>query len=119
MHFRSTLAWRWTVVTLFIALFAPALISQPSIHINKRPVAKFKTAFAHDDDGKKKGLSRDQIAREAEVWHQINRRRLEQTHALGAEALTADFSNQDINDISVIQDDGRLVIPANPFDLNG
>ncbi|MGH9855265.1 MAG: hypothetical protein ACREBD_35980, partial [Blastocatellia bacterium] len=118
MLFRSTRVWRWTVVTLIVTLSAPALISRPSAQINKRPDVNHGAAFAHDDDGeKKKGLSREQIAREAWIWHEINRRRLAESHALGAEALTTDVINQDINDISVLQDDGRLVIPANPFDL--
>src|SRR5262249_27177251 len=119
MVLRSAQVWRWIVITLLITLSAPALISQPSTRTNIRPGAKFKTAFAHVNDGKKKGLSREQRAREAEIWHELNRRRLAETHPLGAEALTADFSNQDINDISVIQDDGRVVLPVNLFDLSG
>src|SRR5215813_10578587 len=119
MFFPSTRVWRWIAVTLIVALFAPALFSLPSNQTNKRPAVEFKTAFAHESGGKKKSLSREQIAREAEVWHEINRRRLAQSHALGAEALTADFINQDVNDISVIQDDGRVVTSANPFDLSG
>src|SRR5262245_31043221 len=119
MFFRSTYAWRWMVVALLIALSAPTLISQPSILINKNSAARFKGAIAHDDGGKKKSLSREHLARDAEIWHEINLRRLAQSHALGADALAADFANQDINDISVIQDDGRLVISSNPFDLGG
>jgi uncharacterized protein (TIGR03437 family) len=117
MVFRSTHVWRWIAITLIVALFAPALITLPSTRTNKGPFVKFKTNLAHHTGGKKNGLSRQQIAREAELWHEINRRRLAETHALGAEALTADFINQDINDISVIQDDGRVIIPPNPFDL--
>ncbi len=117
MFFRSTRVWRLIAVTLIIALSAPALISQTSTR-NKRPADKFRSAPAHHDSGKKKGLSRDQIAREAEIWHEINKRRLAESHALGVDALTADFINQDINDISVIQDDGRVIISENPFDLN-
>ena len=119
MVFRSAHVWRWIAITLLITLSAPALISQPSTRTKIRPGAKFKTAFAHVNDGKKKSLSREQLAREAELWHELNRRRLAETHILGAEALTADFINQDINDISVIQDDGRVVTPPNPFDLSG
>ncbi|HKE03640.1 MAG TPA: hypothetical protein VKE91_06255 [Blastocatellia bacterium] len=119
MFFRTTRVWRWIAVTLLITLSAPALISQPSTRTNKQSGVKFKTAFAHGADGKKKSLSREQLAREAELWHELNRRRLAETHPLGAEALTADFINQDVSDISVIQDDGRVVTPPNPFDLSG
>src|SRR5262245_23363107 len=119
MFFRTTRVWRWIAVTLLITLSAPALISQPSTRTNKQSGVKFKTAFSHGAEGKKKSLSREQLAREAELWHELNRWRLAETHPLGAEALTADFINQDVSDISVIQDDGRVVIPANPFDLSG
>jgi uncharacterized protein (TIGR03437 family) len=119
MFLRNTRAWRWIVVALLIALSAPTLISRPSTQINNRLGAGSAAAFAHDGDEKKKGLSREQIAREVWIWHEINRQRLKQSHALGAEALTTDVLSQDINDISVILDDGRFVIPPNPFDLNG
>lgn len=114
MFYLDTRVWRWIVVTLLIALSAPALISRPSAQIKNRLGGKYGAAFLHDDGVKKKGLSRDQIAREAWVWHQINQQRPEV-----ADAFAPEFINQDVNDISVIQDDGRLVIPANPFDLNG
>ncbi|MGE0128556.1 MAG: hypothetical protein AB7U82_10795 [Blastocatellales bacterium] len=114
MFYLDSRARRWFVVALILAFFAPALISRPSVQTNKRLAARHAAAFMHDDGEKKKGLSRDRIAREAWVWHQVNQQRLEQTNA-----LAADFINQDINDISVIQDDGRLIIPSNPFDLNG
>ncbi len=114
MSLRNSRLRRWVIIALLIALSVPTLISQPSTQINKRLAAGRAAAFAHDDGEKKKGLSREQIAREAWVWHQVNQRRLEEMNA-----LTTDFINQDINDISVIQDDGRLVIPANPFDLSG
>ena len=117
MFFRSTHVWRWIAITLICALFAPALISLPSTQTTKGPFVKFKSTIAHHIGGKKNSLNREQLAREAELWHEINRRRLAETHALGAEALTADFINQDINDISVIQDDGRVIFPPNPFDL--
>jgi len=119
MSYHNIRVWRWIVVTLIITLYAPTLLSRPVARTNARPAAKFKSAVAHHPDDKKKGLSREQIAREARIWHELNRQRLEQSHALGAAALTTDIINQDTNDISVIQDDGRLVIPANPFDLNG
>jgi uncharacterized protein (TIGR03437 family) len=113
MSLSSSRARRWIVVALIGAFSAPALISQTPTQINNR-FASGQAAFVHDDGEKKKRLSREQIAREAWVWHQINQQRLEEMNA-----LTADFINQDINDISVIQDDGRLVIPPNPFDLSG
>lgn len=119
MFLRNIRAWRWIVVALIIALSTPALTSQPSTQINKRLGSGHAAAFAHDGAEKKEGLSREQIAREVWIWHEINRQRLEQSHLLGAEALTTEVPNQDINDISVIQDDGRFVIPPNPFDLNG
>ncbi len=119
MVLRNTRAWRWIVVMLLIALFAPTLFTRPSSRIKKQTNEIFKLASSQGDGEKKKGMSREQIAREAEIWHEINRRRLAESHPLGTEALTADFVNQDVNDISVIQDDGRLVTPVNLFDLNG
>ncbi|MGH9833032.1 MAG: hypothetical protein ACRD9Y_08445, partial [Blastocatellia bacterium] len=90
MFLRNTCAWRWIVVTLLIALSAPTLISQPSTQINKRLGSGHAAAFAHDDGAKKQGLSREQLAREVWIWHEINRQRLKQSHALGAEALTTE-----------------------------
>src|SRR5262245_59320894 len=104
MFLRSTCARRWIAVALLVTLAAPALISKPTTPTQKRTAARLK-AVAHTGEGKKKGLSREELAREAEIWHELNRRRLAETDARGAEALTADFANQDINDISVIQDD--------------
>jgi uncharacterized protein (TIGR03437 family) len=115
---RNTRARRWVAVALLVTLSAPALISKPATQPQKR-TAKLKTAFARTGDKKKNGLSSDQIASEAEIWHELNRHRLAETDARGVEALTADFVNQDVNDISVIQDDGRVIFPTNLFDLTG
>jgi uncharacterized protein (TIGR03437 family) len=120
MLFRNTRVWRWLVVALIITSLVPALILRPSARTEKRSTAGFTAASAQGGDGaKKKGLSRQQREREAWVWHEVNLERLKREHPLGVEALTTDVTSQDINDISVIQDDGRFAIPTNPFDLNG
>lgn len=67
----------------------------------------------------RKTWSEETSRREAWLWHELNRQRLERTHPLGAAALHTDIVNQDINDISVIQGDTRLITPENAFDLNG
>jgi uncharacterized protein (TIGR03437 family) len=118
MFLRCSGALRWIAIALLVTLFAPTLISKLSTSAQNRTGARLK-ATAHTGEGKKKGLSRPELEREAEIWHELNRRRLIESDARGAEALTADFINQDINDISVIQDDGRVIIPANAFDLTG
>ncbi len=74
---------------------------------------------AHDDhEDRKTQLTRDQIAREAWLWHALNQQQLTQSHSLGATALTKEIPNQDINDIAVIQADNRLVVDPKIFDLN-
>ncbi len=82
MFFRSAQLWRFMAVTLIVALFAPALISISSTKTDKLPIVKLTTA-AHHFGGKKNSLNREQLAREAEIWHEINRRRLAESHALG------------------------------------
>jgi uncharacterized protein (TIGR03437 family) len=119
MFSRNVCARRWIAVALLVALTAPAFISKPATQTRKRNSANLKTAFARPDSGKKKGLNGADRTREAEIWHELNRRRLAETDARGLQALTADYVNQDVNDISVIQDDGRVIFPANPFDLTG
>jgi hypothetical protein len=57
--------------------------------------------------------------REAWVWHKANKQRLKETHQYGEQALTTGIINNDINDISVIEGDSRLIIDANQFDLAG
>ncbi len=118
-HLRGRV-WRW-VATVFIAVFLfLSLIVHPNPQTNKRPFTQNPGASAHDDDeGRKKGLSREQRTREAWVWHQANALRLERNDNPSAAALTAGVINNDINDISVIQGDGSLVTQPNPFDLNG
>jgi len=111
---QRSLAAGLMAITLFSALFIP-----PAIGTQAQSLTRSKLA-AHDDDGtKKKGLTRKQREREAWVWHKANLQRLEDTHALGAAALTTEIPNQDINDIAVIQGDNRLITSPNPFDLSG
>ncbi|MCI0338064.1 MAG: hypothetical protein L0226_10830, partial [Acidobacteria bacterium] len=120
MFYRNTRLWRPLAIALVVSLFFPLLILQSSAKRPRRSVAPSIASIAHDNDGKpKKGLTREQRMREAWIWYQINRQRLERTHPLGAQALAADIIITDINDISVIQGDSRLITPANPFDLNG
>jgi uncharacterized protein (TIGR03437 family) len=117
MHDSKSRSWRWGALFLIIVLLAPSLISGRRTHLQQRSV-DFKS-IAHEDDGRKKGLSREQRQREAWVWHQAHRQRLERLYNLRAEALTADIINNDINDISVIQGDNTIITPQNLFDLGG
>ncbi len=120
MFYRKNCVWRWLVAALIIVLSLLSLFAWQSAQPRKAPVGARSSALFHDgDEEKKRGLSRDQLARETWAWHKANLQRLERTHPLGAEALTANVINQDINDISVIQGDNRLITPPNPFDLNG
>src|SRR5262245_46740949 len=67
-----------------------------------------------------KDWSSEKIARESFAKHEFNRQRLQQTgrsDLLNREAAAANVS--DTADVSVIQDDGSITIPANPFNLSG
>ena len=111
-------AVRWVVAALALMLFYASLILLSSAKSEKRSVAKFSAASFHDDEeGKKKGLSREERIREAWVWHQANQQRLLETEGLAS--LEAEVPAQDINDIAVIQADSRIATPANLFDLTG
>lgn len=117
MFFRNQRAVRWFVTAMAVVLFYASLIVLSSAQSEKRSAAKFSTASFHDDEGKKKGLSREDRIREAWVWHLANKQRL--TEQFGAENLMAEIPAQDIADISVIQADSRIATPANFFDLTG
>ncbi|HKE04265.1 MAG TPA: hypothetical protein VKE91_09405 [Blastocatellia bacterium] len=67
-----------------------------------------------------KDWSSEKIARESFAKHEFNRQRLQQagrSDLLNREAAAANVS--DTADVSVIQDDGSIAIPANPFNLSG
>ena len=118
MSFRSQFTWRWSVVALIVVMFIPSLALRPSAQGRKQAAVNFKAAAFHDDDeGKKKGLSRQDRIRETWVWHKANQQRLVETY--GAAILEAEVPAQDINDISVIQADNRILTPVNLFDLTG
>lgn len=123
MFVRKFRAGRWFVVALALVLFYASLIVLSSAQSAKPTAAKFKpaklsaAAFHDDDEGKKKGPSREDRIREAWVWHQANRQRLVETQGLAS--LEAEVPAEDINDISVIQADSRIATPANFFDLTG
>ncbi len=118
MFFRNLRAGRWFVAALALMLFYASLILLSSAKSEKRSVAKFSAASFHDDEeGKKKGLSREDRIREAWVWHQANQQRLLETEGLAR--MEAEVPAQDINDIAVIQADSRIATPANLFDLAG
>src|SRR5262245_5446345 len=120
MVFNNIRTSRWCPIALLIILFVPALILPPSAKTEKQSMARFAGASFHDgDESRKEGLSRQEKAREAVIYHQANLQRLERTHPLGAEALKTDIINQDINDISVIQGDERVIAPPNKCDLSG
>lgn len=118
MFFRNQRAVRWFVTAMAVVLFYASLIVLSSAESAKRSGVKFSAASFHDDDeGKKKGLSREDRIREAWVWHLANKQRL--AEQFGAENLMAEIPAQDIADISVIQADSRIATPANLFDLTG
>ncbi len=121
MFYRSARLWRFIATTSIIILLIPSLILPSSVQSRKQSVKRSDGLFAHvdHDENKKKGLSREEREREAWVWHQANRLRLEREHGMRADAFTADIINQDVNDISVIQGDNRLITPQNLFDLGG
>lgn len=109
---------------LFAALLVISLVftlpGLPMAQTPARSTVRLPAASAVTDDGHtRKTLTREQRTREAWVWHEANKRYLEQTHPLGAAALTTDIPSQDINDVAIIQGDNRLITPPNPFDLNG
>src|SRR5581483_10579363 len=56
---------------------------------------------------------------EALLRHKLNKERFASLNAGNESAFAADVSSTDTNDISVIQDDGRLVVSPNAFDLVG
>ncbi len=116
-------AGRWFVVALVVVLFYASLIVLSSAQSAKPPAtksqpAKLQSAAFHDDEeGKKSKLSRADRIREAWVWHEANKQRLIETQGLAS--LEAEVPADDINDISVIQADSRILTPANLFDLAG
>lgn len=118
-HYLRRVCWLLAAVLLAtpLALKLSRTAAQPQ---SVRPDATRPLRLAaHDDhEDRKTQLTRDQIAREAWLWHALNQQQLTQSHSLGAAALTKEIPNQDINDIAVIQADNRLVVDPKIFDLN-
>ena len=100
---------RFLSLGLILALFIPPLL--PSLRASKLDVAVVEQP--------RKRLNPEKRAREAWLWHELTRQRLEVTHSLDAVATSPAFIATDTSDISVIQGDNSLIAPANPFDLNG
>jgi uncharacterized protein (TIGR03437 family) len=122
MFYRQRSARRALLAALLVVSFVFTLFNLPIAQTQPRALNRSRTvgSAAHDDnEGHKKTLTRQQRAREAWVWHEANKQRLEQNDARGAEALTTDIVSQDTNDIAVIQGDTRLITPPNSFDLTG
>ncbi len=124
MLYRFGSACRIFAGALIICSLTITLVSRPSAQSRNgahRPATRTPGGSAHDiHDGEgKKRLTRDQLAKEAWVWHEANLQRLERTDPLGAAAMTSDVTANDVNDISVVEGDNRLISPANLFDLNG
>jgi uncharacterized protein (TIGR03437 family) len=105
-----------TAGLLIVSLFF-AWIVWPAVQMQAQVQRRTTGASAKSTASKKPGLSREKRIREMWAWHKANRQRL--ANELGLQALTADIINQDTNDISVIQGDGRIITPTTPFDLNG
>lgn len=120
MQYLKSGAKFWIAAAMIITLFSSTFISRPNAQTQND--GKRSAIFPdHDEKGNgasKKGWTLEKRAKEAWLWHMLNRRRLDRTHPLGADAITNDAINTDIDDISVIQGDPTLVTPANPFDLN-
>ncbi|MGH9673989.1 MAG: hypothetical protein ACRD44_12480, partial [Bryobacteraceae bacterium] len=95
---------------ILIAAFAIALLSG-----GRPPKSSHPGVPAHGIS--EKGL--DRRTRAGELWfrHQLNLQRIGKGRA--AAAIGPGISNSDIADIAVLQDDGSVIIPPNPFDLNG
>lgn len=116
------LSGRWVAICLIVISVLIETASRPVMPpaMGDSPLSRGVASF-HDisDEHRKEGLTREQLSQEAWVWHRANQQRLAETHPYGAQALTTQIINNDINDISVIQGDSRLVTNANLFDLVG
>lgn len=67
-----------------------------------------------------KGWTPEKKAAESIARHKFNEQRIQQLKAAGKPAPEAgNISVTDTNDISVVQDNGSVIIPATPFNLNG
>ncbi|HWQ35891.1 MAG TPA: IPT/TIG domain-containing protein [Blastocatellia bacterium] len=58
-------------------------------------------------------------AKEALIRHEMNRQHYASLNEGAESTFLTNISSTDINDMAVLQDDGRLVIQPNPFDLSG
>ncbi len=67
-----------------------------------------------------KGWTPEQKAAESIARHKFNEQRIQQLKAAGRPVSEAgNISVTDTNDISVVQDNGSVIIPPMPFNLNG
>jgi uncharacterized protein (TIGR03437 family) len=76
----------------------------------------------HDRGGKHSldgAWSEEERLREMMLRHELNRKETARFHPLGEGGVGADVIVTDVNDVSVIQDDGTLARVQNPFDLGG
>lgn len=107
----------WLILTLCVA----SLTSTPSAHRQNDSTSStsHNQSISVPIQPIKKDWSHEKLLREAWVWHQLNRQRVARNHRLGVTEVGAAVINTDIDDISVLQDDGTLVTPQNLFDLNG
>lgn len=107
--------WR-RLAALVILVLGLAVFAQPAAPLQSRISVQPFGVAAHDEHGaRKRQLTREERLREAWAWHKANRQRQEQESPSGeTESISADM-----NDISVIQGDARLITPQNSFDLNG
>lgn len=114
--------YRFSVLRRLIAiclLAAGALTATPSHQVTQVDVRSGISAHDISEEKRKEGLTREQLAREAWVWHKANKQRLAETHPDGAEALKTQVTSADVSGIAVIQGDSRLITSANAFDLVG
>ncbi len=125
MFTRSTRAMNRLLILIstIIALFLTAsLFGRMMPTADQRPTEARSMGVARLGDvhgnATKNPLTREEQSAEARVWHEANQQSLRGPEGSAAMALKAETSSQDINDITVIQGDARLVIAPRFFDLN-
>jgi uncharacterized protein (TIGR03437 family) len=104
---------------LCLVLSLGALSSAPR---GPLPPVQAQHPAVHDHDHRHhpgKDWDNEKAAHEAVARHQFNQQRLAQAAAQGLIAAAPEISVTDVDDLSVVQDDGSVVIPARPVDLNG
>jgi uncharacterized protein (TIGR03437 family) len=120
MYIRTILARRLLIAVL--ALFGLSILFLHRPHAEEKRGTDSLSQPQHDRGGKYPldgAWDDEERLRELMLRHELNRRETARFHPLGEEGVGADVIVNDINDVSVIQDDGTLARTQNPFDLGG